>query len=65
MKVIPVKCDCCGKMVSGFSDSSEWWGKFLKPDEEKICHNCIKDRKGYAEEFLKQIGVPMEVLDGE
>lgn len=62
--IIPVKCDCCGEMVDSLSDRSEWFGAYLKPDEAKVCHDCIKDREGYAEEFLKQIGISMEALGG-
>lgn len=58
MSIIPVKCDCCGEMVGSYSDRSGWFGKYLKPDEDKICHRCIKGRDGYAEEFLKNTGVP-------
>ncbi len=59
MSIIPVKCDCCGKMVGNYSDRSEWFGKYLRPDESKICPNCIKGREGYAEEFLEKTGVEL------
>ena len=58
-EIIPVKCDCCGSMVAIFSNRSEWWGKYLKPDEETICHNCIKDRPGYAAEFKEKTGASL------
>ncbi len=64
MEIIPSKCDCCGKMVSSFSDKSEWFGKYLKPEEKEICHDCIKGRDGYAEEFQENFGVSVEVLNG-
>lgn len=57
LSIIPVKCDCCGEMVEHFSDRSQWWGKYLKPGEEKICNNCIKDRPGYREEFKEIFGL--------
>ncbi len=63
MAIIPTRCDCCGKMVDSFSDRSGWFGKYLKPDEDRICHDCIKDRKGYAKELLEKTGVTVEVLD--
>ncbi len=59
--IIPIKCDCCGKMVEGYSDMSEWWGKYLKPDEKKICHDCIKGRDGYAKEFRDKAGVDIQL----
>ena len=62
MRIILTKCDCCGEMVSSFSSRNEWFGKYLKPGEEKICRKCIKKRKGYAEEFLAQIGVSVEEI---
>ena len=62
MEIIPTECDCCGKMVSGVLDKSNWFGKYLGPDEEQICFDCIKDRPGYREEFLEKIGVPVERL---
>ena len=63
--ISPVKCDCCGQMVNTFSskDGGAWFGEYLKPEEEKVCRNCIKDRPGYKEEFLEKIGVPVEALD--
>lgn len=63
MHIIPTKCDCCGEMVAGFSDKSEWFGKYLKPNEGKICHNCIKGREGYAEEFLEKTGVSIDYTE--
>ncbi len=63
MTIIPMKCDCCGKMISGYSDRSTWVGKYLKPNENKICRKCIKDRPGYAEEFLEKIGVSVDNLE--
>ena len=62
MTIIPVKCDCCGKMVNSYSDKSQWFGKYLKPNENKICRHCIKDREGYAKEFQEKIGVSVEAL---
>ena len=61
-QVIPTKCDCCGRIVSSFSDKSEWFGKYLNSNEEKICRKCIKTREGYAEEFLEKIGVSVDSL---
>ena len=63
--IIRVKCDCCGKMVGSYSDRSNWFGKYLKPEENKICHDCIKTRDGYAEEFLEKIGIPLDNLPSE
>ena len=63
--LIPTKCDCCGNMVIYFSDKGGWFGKYLKSNETQICHNCIKGRRGYAEEFLKVIGVSVETLKVE
>ena len=63
MQIIPTKCDCCGEMVRSFSSRGEWFGKYLKLNEDKICRVCIRKREGYAEEFLKQIGVPVSILD--
>ena len=60
MEIIPIECDCCGEMVSSYSDKSEWFGKYLKDDEERICHWCIKDRDGYAEEFFKKTGISVD-----
>ena len=60
MRTIPTKCDCCGKMVKNFSSRPGWFGKYLKPEENKICHSCIKGRDGYAEEFLEKIGIPVD-----
>ncbi len=62
MQIIYTKCDCCGEMVDSFSSRGEWFGKYLRPNEEKICCNCIKDREGYAEEFLEKIGVPLSSI---
>ena len=62
MNIIPIQCDCCGEMVESFSDRSGWFGKYLNSGERRICNNCIKDRVGYAEEFLEKIGVSVEVL---
>ena len=64
IQAIPVKCDCCGEMVGSYSDRSNWFGKYLKAGENKICHNCIRVRDGYADEFLEKIGVSLEVLNG-
>ena len=64
ISIIPIKCDCCGKMVDSYSDRSNWFGKYLKPNENKICHKCIRGRKGYAKEFLEKIHIPLEVLNG-
>lgn len=63
LTIIPVKCDCCGEMTRSFSDKSSWFGKYLKPNEEKICRNCIKTRDGYAEEFLEKFGISVEGLN--
>ena len=64
IEIIPVKCDCCGKMTKGYSSKGwEWFGKYLKDDEEKICHDCIKDRPGYAEEFEKMTGVSIGIMN--
>ena len=60
MEVLPTKCDCCGEMKCGFSDRGEWFGKYLKPDENRICHDCIKGRDGYADEFLEKIGISVD-----
>jgi len=61
-----VKCDCCGKItVRGKQIDDEWFGKYLKPNEERICHACIRDRKGYKEEFLEQIGVSLDTYERE
>ncbi|KKM73910.1 hypothetical protein LCGC14_1405610 [marine sediment metagenome] len=62
-QIIPVRCDCCGEMVYSFSGKEEWFGKYLKPDEEKICRNCIKGREGYAEEFKEKIGIALSDVD--
>lgn len=64
LSLMPTKYDCCGKWVQSFSDRSGWFGKYLKPNEERICHNCIKGREGYAEEFQKRIGISIDVLNG-
>ena len=56
MRIIPVNCDCCGEMTDTYLDKSEWWRKYLKPEENKICPKCIGDRYGYAQEFLEKIG---------
>ena len=59
--IIPVKCDKCGKMVTGYySPGEEWWGKYLEDRENKICLNCIKDREGFRDEFKRLIGVSVE-----
>ncbi len=64
MHIIAVRCDCCGEMVKHFSTKSAWFGKYLKEDEERVCRKCMRGREGYAEEFLKQIGIPLdEMLD--
>lgn len=55
--IIPIECDSCGEMTESFSDRSQWWGEYLKNDEERICHNCIKGREGYAEEYFEKVGV--------
>jgi hypothetical protein len=51
-------------MVFSFSDRSEWFGKYLKPGEERICRKCIRSRDGYAEEFLEVTGMSIGDLDG-
>lgn len=61
---IATRCNCCGKMVFSFSDRSEWFGKYLKPGEERICRKCIRSRDGYAEEFLEVTGMSIGDLDG-
>lgn len=64
MHIIPVKCDCCGRMVGTYSSKAKgaWFAKYLKPNEEKVCRNCMKDREGYAEEFLEIFKIPLENL---
>ena len=62
LQVILIKCDSCCKPTSNFSDKSNWFGKYLKPNESQICPNCIRDRDGYAQEFLEKIGVPVDTL---
>ena len=63
MQIIPVKCDCCGEMTQHFSSKNGWFGKYLKPEENRICRKCIRIRDGYAEEFLEKIGVSVEILE--
>ena len=62
-EAIPVECDCCKKTVSGFYNNSEWWGKYLKNDENKICLDCIKVRDGFKEDFKSIIGVDVSELE--
>lgn len=62
IEVLSIRCDCCGEMTDSFSDKSEWFGKYIKPEEGRICFKCIKDRVGYAQEFLEKIGVSTEAL---
>ena len=59
VQIVPIKCDSCGEMVMSLSDKSQWFGKYLRDGEERICYNCIKDREGYAEEYLEKIGVSL------
>ena len=33
------------------------------PAKDKKCFNCIKNREGYAEEFLEKIGITIEAWD--
>lgn len=62
MEVILIKCDCCGELVSNFYNDAEWWGKYLKTNEDKICLNCIKSRDGFVEDFKSIIGFDISVL---
>lgn len=55
-----VKCDVCYLMVEGYYSRGAWFGKYLKPNEKKICFNCIKDRDGFREEFKRLIGISVE-----
>jgi hypothetical protein len=57
---LPIECDCCHKIVYGYSDHSNWFGKYLKLEENKICFLCIKDRVGYAEDFKKNVGISID-----
>lgn len=54
LRTFATKWDCCGEMKVGFSSRGEWFGKYLKPDEEQICHTCIHNREGYRVEFLRR-----------
>ncbi len=61
LHIIPQKCDCCGEMVKSVyrKHKKVWFNKYLKPDEGQVCANCLKDREGYAEEFLEIYKMPM------
>ena len=61
LQIIPDPCDCCGEMVchSIAKYKKAWFNKYLGTDERRFCYNCIKDRDGFAEEFLKIHKMPM------
>ena len=61
LHIIPVECDCCGEMVthSIARYKKAWFNKYLETDEKRACYNCIKDREGFAEEFLEIHKMPM------
>ncbi len=60
-----VKCDKCGELVSSFysRDGNIWFGKYLNNNEERICLNCIKNRKGFRKEFKLLIGISVNKLE--
>ncbi len=59
-----MQCDSCGEMVTSYSSKAKgaWFAKYLKPGEEKVCGNCMKDREGYKEEFFEIFKFPFERL---
>ena len=60
VSIASVKCSCCGEMTDLYYSHSHWWKKYLKPAEEKVCLDCMEDREGFVEDFLKNVGVSVE-----
>ena len=63
-RLIQTKCDKCGQMVETYYTHNDWFAKYLKEEEDKICLNCIKGRKGFRAEFKRMIGISVEDLLG-
>ncbi len=55
-----VECDRCGRLVTHFYSKDKvllnWWDKYLD-DNEEVCIDCIKNRKGFRKEFRNLLGM--------
>ena len=57
--LIPTICDSCGRKVLGYySKNGEWWDKYVD-NGIKVCLDCIKDKRGFAEDFERNIKISL------
>lgn len=61
--ILPFTCSVCKKKAAAAyyeRSSGNWWNKYVKDGETEVCLNCIKERPGFKDDFLKQVGMTVE-----